>query len=157
MSFKTITRYPDYEINEEGIIKRKKSGKCRSYSLVNGHPKIVIKGQTEYISRLVAEEFIGTPSEKTDIVHLDGNKANNSKDNLIWATHSEAQLYSYGGLGINAPGGAMPSKKILVIETGKEYESIHACAIAISGSPVGIRNYLNGKVKSYKGYTFRLL
>lgn len=157
MIFKTITRYPDYEVSNSGEVKVKKTGKAKPSSLVNGHPKVKLKGKTEYISKLVAEEYIPNPEQKENVIHLDGDKKNNDISNLVWATHSEAQRHSYGELGIFAPGGAVPPKRIQVIETGEVYESIRACARGIHGCTSGIRRYLKGETKSYKGYTFKLL
>lgn len=37
----------------------------------------------------MAEAFIPNPDSKPTIDHIDGNRANNSLDNLRWATYSE--------------------------------------------------------------------
>lgn len=41
------------------------------------------------IHRLVAEAFIPNPENKATVDHIDGNRKNNSIDNLRWATYSE--------------------------------------------------------------------
>ncbi len=45
--------------------------------------------RTLYLHRLVAEAFLGKPSDANEVNHKDGNKANNSVSNLEWTTHSK--------------------------------------------------------------------
>ena len=153
--YKTLERYPDYEINEKGEIRKKGTNLIRRTYPVNGHPKIIINGKTEYVSRLVAETYIPNPDNKTDVNHIDRNTSNNYISNLEWATHGEIQKESYRGF--NAPGGRVYSKRIMIIETGEEYPSIRACARAIGGTPSGIRQCLNNNLGSYKGYHYKIL
>lgn len=153
--FKTIKRYPDYEINLRGDIRKKGTTTIRKTYPVNGHPKIILNGKTEYISRLVAETYIPNPENKSDVNHIDRDTENNDISNLEWATHGEIQKESYKGF--SAPGGREYSKRIMIVETGEEFPSIRACAKAVNGTPSGIRQCLNKKLGSYRGYHYKLL
>lgn len=56
------------------------------------------KSHKLYAHRIVAEAFIPNPQNLPIINHIDGNKANNSADNLEWCTraHNVSHAYSTG-------------------------------------------------------------
>ncbi len=51
------------------------------------------KKYKKYVHRLVAEAFIPNPNNYTDVNHIDCNRANNTKDNLEWVSHSTNMKY----------------------------------------------------------------
>ncbi len=106
--FKTIPGYTDYEINEVGEVKRPahtdslnrsradrymtigySSGTCVGYrqtSIWSDEPR---KQVNCLIHRLVALTFIPNPEGKRTVNHIDGDKHNNSVDNLEWLSDKE--------------------------------------------------------------------
>ena len=90
--WKKIKDYENYEINEDGQIKR--NGKIRKFSISgNGYVGIILSknsiNKSFLVHRLVAQAFILNPENKPVVNHIDANKKNNNLKNLEWVTHSE--------------------------------------------------------------------
>lgn len=92
--FKTIEGFENYEINRKGIVRRKKTDRKPAKIIRCGFNKHYYhvtlynsRGcKTIDIHKLVATIFIENPNPSlyTVINHKDGNKRNNSVDNLEW-------------------------------------------------------------------------
>lgn len=77
------SKFPYRNINEK-ILKVSKSGDYLSLILTNNH-----KQKRFLIHRLIAICFIPNNECKKIVNHIDGNKINNSIDNLEWVNHRE--------------------------------------------------------------------
>lgn len=64
----------------------------------NGYCKVALynKGASKHVSvhRIVAEAFVENADGKPQVNHIDGDKSNNSANNLEWVTASENQLHA---------------------------------------------------------------
>lgn len=60
-----------------------------------GYLHTILNRKHRNIHRVIAETFIPNPSNLPCVNHKDGNKLNNSVDNLEWCTHSENTLHSF--------------------------------------------------------------
>lgn len=114
------------------------------------------------IHRALATAFIPNPGEKPEVNHIDGNKFNNSLDNLEWVTYSENISHAYkNGLrkGNNAKdlwkhrkNTYVNTKKIVVAyEDGKILRKANAkeMAIFIKGYK-GIESSINNITKNIR-------
>ena len=103
--WKIIEDYPDYEINNLGIIRRIKDNyilnqnikdsKYSPYLRVTLIKDLIDKKikRNEVVHRLVAKTFIPNPDNKPYVNHKDENKLNNNVDNLEWCTKLHNNCY----------------------------------------------------------------
>lgn len=90
-----IKNFPNYSINENGKVRNDLTNKIKApfINKKNGYYMVDLwknnKSTKIPIHRLVAEAFIPNPENKATVDHKDGNRKNNSIENLRWATYSE--------------------------------------------------------------------
>lgn len=60
-----------------------------------GYRHVILNKKSHNVHRVIAKTFIPNPDNLTCVNHKDGNKLNNSVDNLEWCTHSENTLHSF--------------------------------------------------------------
>lgn len=112
--------------------------------------------KTFKVHRLVAIHFIPNEFDKKEVNHIDGDKSNNTIDNLEWATRSENQFHAYK-IGLRDPksykrsrrsgSSCSLSKPVLQFDMNgtfiKEHESTR-----LAESELGLRNiYLSANLK----------
>lgn len=90
-----IKQNQSYSINEFGEVRNDLTGRIKRtfVNKRNGYECVDLwkdnKSTKFTIHRLLAEAFIPNPTNKPTVDHKDGNRLNNSLDNLRWATYSE--------------------------------------------------------------------
>lgn len=94
MEWRTVQKNDHYEVSDNGEVRSLVTGKTlaqvknnRGYYLVSLWRNN--KGRMELVHRLVAEAFIPNPLGKRTVNHKDGDKSNNSVENLEWMTGQE--------------------------------------------------------------------
>ena len=114
MNWVKIKGYEEfYEISSSGEIRSKdrtvtdKIGRTRSWKgkvlnpdiAPNGYYRVSFsinrKRKQFYVHRLIAEYFIPNPNNLPQVNHIDGNKLNNSLDNLEWVTVQDNVIHAY--------------------------------------------------------------
>lgn len=89
----------DYIITDKGEVINKKSGrKVKPQPNGKGYLRVSISGKLRFVHRLVAEKYVPNPENKPQVNHKDGNKLNNSADNLEWVTNMENRQHAVNNL-----------------------------------------------------------
>lgn len=90
-----IEGFPDYEVSSLGRVRSNKYRESRVMKprSVRGYRAACLRrdGQTYYlrVARMVLEAFVGSCPPDHEAAHLDGNKTNDTVENLAWVTHKE--------------------------------------------------------------------
>lgn len=93
--WKIIENHSNYEISDDGLVRNRKTGKIlKPVKTYNGYLRVGIDGKLCRIHRLVADAFLIKIDGCTQINHKDGNKQNNSVDNLEWCTVSQNIIHA---------------------------------------------------------------
>lgn len=85
--------------NKGGELKQRPHNHSGGYMCVD--LRIGGKKTRVFVHRLVAQAFLDNPENKHCVNHKDGDKSNNSVENLEWCTHSENMKHAIS-LGLNA-------------------------------------------------------
>lgn len=172
---KPMSKNPEYDIDDDGVVYSKRTGKPLSTSVdKNGYVRVKIRtdNKTKYVKlhRVLAETFYPEKFEcgaYMDVIHKDGDKLNNDLNNLEVITRSERQIRfcqeneSYSGG--NHPN-AKPIKGYnLKGELVYEFDCLADAAKELSKNKntkqeyiqANLRRAKNGTLKTYSGFIWK--
>ncbi len=93
-----IPDFPNYTISENGIVMNGEREKAQTLG-PQGYKYVTLykdnKSKKLTIHRLLMLAFVDNPEGKRTVNHKDGNKLNNSLDNLEWNTDAENIQHAY--------------------------------------------------------------
>ena len=172
--WKPVKGFENYEVSNMGNIKslnymhtketkilrlcKDKDGYLRVNLYKNG------KRYAKLVHRLVAQTFIPNPENKPQVNHIDGDKTNNTVDNLEWVTVKENQQHAYNA-GLHKPikhteetkkkisktlkGENHPqAKRVICITTGETFNCILEAERKYNVAHQDISKCCKGKIKS---------
>lgn len=151
----TIKDFPNYEVSDKGKIKNSKTGRILKTRInEHGYEQVQLRKDrfpiTKRVHRLIADTFYDGNHDGLDVNHIDGNKTNNSLDNLEFCTRHHNVQHAFD-TGLKQPSRQM---KVRVIETGEVFNSIRECGRVLRCNQSDIVKCLSGKSKTCGGYHY---
>jgi hypothetical protein len=158
--------FPNYVVGTAGTVVNLKTLKPLKHMITRkGYHLVALykDGKRYYksVARLVAQAFIPNPDNKPEINHKDGNKDNNTSNNLEWMTTKENIHHAMdNGLRVRSEvcGRAKVGVYAIDFSTGKylgSYDSISEAAREYAVSQGNIGEILKGNRKQTNGLTFK--
>lgn len=98
--FAIVPGYNDrYLVSNRGrVISLNSGSEMAQYVQKNGYAAVKLRThnakRTFLVHRLVASAFVPNPNGLAEVNHIDGDKLNNSAENLEWVTHSQNMKHS---------------------------------------------------------------
>lgn len=90
MAKKKAYTIDDYEITKDGqLINKHNNHVLKPQPNSKGYLRVSIGGKLKFVHRLVAEKYIPNPENYEQVNHIDGNKMNNSIENLEWVSNQK--------------------------------------------------------------------
>lgn len=152
--WKPLKNFPSYNGSSEGRIMNIKTQRIlKTFVNYKGYVLVCLrKNNRQYtvrVAQVIAETFLGE-NPGMDVTYKNGNRSDIDISNLEWCTRQEVIQRSF------ERGERVPSRQIpiRVVETGKTYNSIRACARDIECCQTDICKFLHGGLKHVKGYHF---
>lgn len=163
----TLNGFERYSVSNFGNVRNDKTGKQLSKRKAsNGYFRVNLRtGSIPYekptvvhVHRLVADAFLPHIEGKNYVNHIDGNKENNSVNNLEWCTPQENSIHAYRTQSDYQQkcnenikkAQSLCGKKIAFIINGKQ-EKVYAtkaeAAKALNINEKTVYNYLHGITK----------
>lgn len=145
----TIWRPSYTHHHSDGRVFHYKQRECKQFIGSHGYYTVNINYQPILVHRIVAEAFLPNPNNLPVINHKDGNKLNNSADNLEWcSTQHNNQQAVYQGLHHD-------NHKVICLDTGEVFVSESECARKLNVPLRKVSEICNGLANQTKGYHFK--
>ncbi len=147
----------NYFVSSFGRFKNKKGIIMKDYKPHHsGYIYLRVNIQKYALHRLVAQTFIPNLENKPFVNHIDGNKTNNSVNNLEWVTCAENNLHNHK-IGLIKCFKRKVSQHDLEMNKITHFDSIKEAADSLKISSTSIKSVLYGKQKTGGGFIWKYL
>jgi hypothetical protein len=146
-----------YYISSLGRFKNRKGVIMKDYKPHHsGYIYLRVNIKKYALHRLVALAFIHNPENKPFVNHIDGNKLNNTVENLEWLTCSENNIHAHK-IGLTKGNKRKIIQYDLEMNEIQKFNKIKDASEILSISLSCIKDVLKEKQKSTKGFIFKYL
>lgn len=141
-----IDEYPNYAVSDYGRVINVNTEYELKHSKLKGFSVVGLRRNNRqdifYVHRLVADMFMDGSMTGRQVLHVNGDKNNNSRKNLRFGPN-------------RAPLPGRRGRAVMVLETGDIFDSVVDCAKRLNGHPSGVYSVLSGKAWTYHGFHFK--
>lgn len=152
-----IEGFPNYEVSSQGRVCNIRTGRILKANFAGrGYLQLRLCNETgchfRRVSRLVAQAFLGPLDDGLEVNHRDGNKLDNSVDNLEIVTHQKNMQHAWAN-------DLIPRrlKKVRCLETNELFPSVTDAANSFDVRQGSMSNHLNGRRSNIKGFHFEVV
>lgn len=91
-----IEEHPRYMVSNFGRVLNARTQRILKQCVNSaGYKKVVLNGKNKYVHRLVADAYVQNPNGLPEVNHKDGNKWNNTVENLEWVSKSDNAKHAF--------------------------------------------------------------
>lgn len=120
MEIRAVEGWDGYFVCDNGDVIGKLGLKRKTTSDKDGYKRVVLQcngiRRMPFVHRLVAKAFIDNPKNLPTVNHKDGNKTNNTVDNLEWMSFSDNVKHSHATGLQDCVGEGNPSAKLTEVD-----------------------------------------
>jgi hypothetical protein len=147
----------NYYVSSLGRFKNSKGIIMKDYKPHHsGYIYVRVNKDKYALHRLIAFTFLENPENKEYVNHIDGNKTNNSLENIEWNTPRENSLHSHK-IGLNKGNKRKIIQFDLELNKIQEFNSIIEASKFLHISPSNIKAVLYNKQKTAGRFIFKYL
>jgi hypothetical protein len=88
-----------YEVSNLGRVRSPRGNILKQQANFKGYMRVLLRERCFRVHRLVAEAFISNPQAHPQVNHRNGDKKDNSVQNLEWCSNAENTLHAFRVLG----------------------------------------------------------